>query len=136
MRYLSRALAQQGKEQAAEEWLLRACAEAPQLREPWLEASAFAAARQDWSGSLYFAQKALQIRTRGRSYIQEAESWGARPYDLAALAAYYLGQYALALRYGREAAELEPENERLHENLRFYEAAAGAEKGKEKQAQP
>ena len=125
MRYLSRAVSRLGKPQEAGEWLLRACAEAPWLREPWLEASMLAAARGAWSGSLFFAQKALTITARSRSYINEPESWGARPYDLAALAAYRLGLYGDALRYGRTAAELEPGDTRLRENLRFYEAAAG-----------
>ena len=123
MRYLSRAAAQLGKPREAGEWLLRACAEAPWLREPWLEASMLAAARGEWSGSLFFAQRALTITARSRSYINEPESWGARPYDLAALAAYRLGLYDDALRYGREAAALEPQEQRLQENLRFYEKA-------------
>ena len=59
-----------------------------------------AAARGEWSGSLFFAQRALTITARSRSYINEPESWGARPYDLAALAAYRLGLYDDALRYG------------------------------------
>ena len=84
-----------------------------------------AAKRGEWSGSLFFAQKALGITERGRSYINEPESWGARAYDLAALAAYYLGLYASALAYGRQALAQEPENTRLQENLRFYERAAG-----------
>ena len=125
MRFLSRAAEAQGKQGEAEQWLLRACGEAPWLREPWLEASMFAAKRGEWSGSLFFAQKALGITERGRSYINEPESWGARAYDLAALAAYYLGLYASALAYGRQALAQEPENTRLQENLGFYERAAG-----------
>ena len=58
------------------------------------------------------------------AYIYEPESWGARPYDLAALAAYYMGLYSTALSYGREALAQEPENGRLRKNLEFYEAAA------------
>ena len=49
MRFLARAAAQQGKRQDAEAWLLRACAEAPWLREPWLEAAMWAAEKKNWS---------------------------------------------------------------------------------------
>ena len=75
------------------------------------------------SGALYFVQKALTIRARSRSYLNEPDSWGAAPYDLAALAAYYLGAYALALKYGRQALTLAPDDARLLENLSFYERA-------------
>ena len=68
----------------------------------------------------------LNIRLGGTTVdlINEPESWGARPYDLAALAAYRLGLFALALEYGRQALEQEPDDARLRENLRFYESAA------------
>lgn len=123
MRYLARAALRQGREGDAERWLLRAAAEAPWLREPWLEASGLAAARGDWSGSLYFAERALAIRERGQTYINEAESWGPRPYDLAAVAAYYAGQRGKALVYGQEALRLAPEDPRLQKNLEYYRAA-------------
>ena len=124
MRFLSRAAEALGKPQEAEQWLLRACGEAPWLREPWLEASMLAAGRGAWSGSLFFAENALRITERGQSYINEPESWGARPYDLAALAAYRMGLFALAMEYGRQALEQEPDDARLRENLRFYACAA------------
>lgn len=124
MRFLSRAARQLGRPRDAESWLLRAAAEAPWLREPWLEAAQLAADREDWLGSLYFAERALAIRERGRSYINEAESWGAKPYDLAAIAAYYAGLYNRALDYGRQALALAPKDERLKSNLTYYESKA------------
>lgn len=123
MRFLARAAQNQGRTRDAERWLLRAIGEAPWLREPWLEASQFAAAREDWLGSLYFAERALRIKERGRTYINEAESWGAKPYDLAAVAAYYAGLYDKAFAYGREALALSPNNARLKTNLEYYEKA-------------
>lgn len=122
MRFLARAVLAQGRPAEAEQWLLRAIAEAPQLREPWLEASQLAADQKRWAGSLYFAQRALEITRRGQSYINEAESWGAKPYDLAAVAAYWLGDRSKALEYGRAALELAPEDARLRSNLVYYEA--------------
>lgn len=124
MRILAQACLAQERTAEAERWLLRACAEAPQLREPWLSAAGLALEQEKWSGALYFAERALKIPARSRSYLNEPESWGARPYDLAALAAYYMGLYATALSYGREALAREPENGRLRKNLEFYEAAA------------
>ena len=124
MRYLARAVLAQGRTIEAESWLFCAIAEAPHLREPWLEASAYEAARKRWSGSLFFAERALEIRERSQTYINEAESWGAKPYDLAAVAAYWLGDYEKALTYGRTACALAPEDARLQSNLVFYRQKA------------
>lgn len=125
MRFLARAVKNQGREEEAMRWLYRAIAEAPYLREPWIETAEFLFRKKDWAGSLYFSQKALEIKDRGHTYINEAESWGSKPYDIAAVSAYYLGLYDLALVYGEKAFELERENERLAENLLFYRSAVG-----------
>ena len=125
MRYLARAVNRQGRPKEAMGWLLQAIAQAPHLREPWLEAAAQALAEGEYAGCLYFASQALKIQDRGRTYITEPDSWGARPYDLAAVAAYYLGLYSQALEYGTKAAETEPQDARLQDNLRFYRRKAG-----------
>jgi hypothetical protein len=48
------------------------------------------------------------------------------PYDLAAIAAYNLKQYAAALQYGEKAVELSQNDERLVTNLVYYRAAAAS----------
>lgn len=126
MRLLAQACLAQGRTSEAEQWLLRACAEAPQLREPWLSAAGLALKQEKWSGALYFAERALEIPARSRSYLNEPESWGAGPYDLAAVAAYYMGLHETARKYGREALLQEPGNERLQKNMEFYAAAVEA----------
>lgn len=123
MRYLARAVKALGRGEEAFCWLLRACAEAPYLREPWVEAAQAALDNKCWSGALYFAQRALQITAQSQTYFNEPTAWGAAPYDLAALGAYYLGAYPLALRYGRLALDAAPNDARLRENLSFYEQA-------------
>lgn len=122
MRYISRAEENMGHLQESQQYLLRACAEAPWLREPWLDLAQFCYRREDYAGMLYACRHALAIETRPISYISEADSWGALPYDLAALACYYLGNREQAAAYGREALRLSPSDPRLRENQRFYEA--------------
>lgn len=81
-------------------------------------------------GEGYIAGKALEamvrqpeITAQSQTYFNEPTAWGAAPYDLAALGAYYLGAYPLALRYGRLALDAAPNDARLSENLSFYEQA-------------
>lgn len=124
MRFISRACRQLGREDESKQWILRAISEAPWLREPWLEACEIAYQEKDWLSVLYYARKALSITNRSQSYINEANSWGAKPWDLAALGAYNIGLYDLALEYGTQASVLEPNDERLLSNLSFYKSKA------------
>lgn len=124
MRYIARSYIAEGNVGEALSWFYRAVGEAPYLREPYIELAQLLLEQENFIGALYFSRCALAIKERGRSYINEAESWSSKPYDIAALASYYLGLYDKALTYGEKAASLEPENERLKENLKFYTEAA------------
>ena len=77
-----------------------------------------------WRGSIFdlYLQFLEQQAEKGKAVEVPENSFDV--YDLAALAAYYMGLYATALSYGREALAQEPENGRLQKNLEFYEAAA------------
>lgn len=122
MRNISRAMSAEGRHIEAFHWLLKAIAEAPHLREPWLEAAEFAGAQHDYIASLFFATEALKITQQNKGYINES-SWGERPYDLAAVASYHLGRYDDALEYGKKALEIAPDDPRLMSNLVFYKSA-------------
>lgn len=123
MRFIARASEQLGDPANALRWFLRAVAEAPHLREPYVEAALLLYRMEDWHGVLFMVQRALRIEKRPDSYICEAEAWGALPYDLASIAQYHLGEYAAATDLCRRALEYAPNDERLKENLRFFESA-------------
>ena len=74
--------------------------------------------REDWHGVLFAVRRALVITQRSGSYLTEPDSWGEAPYDLAAVALYYLGDYRHALAMGEEALKRSPMDARLRENLR------------------
>lgn len=120
MRYLSRCMLAQGREQEALSWLYRAAAEAPGLREGYVECAQFFYQRQNWPGVLLMCESALAVKERSPDYINEAFAWGALPWDLAALAAWNLGVRQKAADYGEKALSLEPWNARLAQNLSFY----------------
>lgn len=111
MRFLSRVTGER------EQWLLRACAEAPDRREPWVELARFYYDQKNWSGCLACCQRALTMTVKPLEYLCEADAWGATPLDLASIACWNLGMKEQSLEYSKQAWQVEPNNERLTENL-------------------
>jgi glycosyltransferase involved in cell wall biosynthesis len=105
-------------------WLLAAIKEDPSRREARVDLALHYYNEGYWYGCLKAAKEALAIRERPLDYITEAFAWGALPHDLAAIGAYRLGYYREAKYHGMEALKLSPYEDRLVDNLRFYEEAA------------
>lgn len=131
MRYLARAYAGKGMDAEARQWFHRGIAEAPHLRETFVDFAAYLAEQKEWDGAVWLAREALKRTDRPRSYICEGDAWNDLPYDLLALGYYYTGRYAEALEAGRTAAHLAPWKKRLTENLDFYQRAGNASSAKE-----
>ena len=127
MRYIAQALTALGRRGEAEGWYLRAIAQAPHLREPWLDLASLLYAREDWEGVLWCTGRALDIRERPRTYICEAAAWGALPHDLRALALFHTGSPRGALREAEAALALEPEDRRLQGNVELLRGMAEEE---------
>lgn len=123
MRYIARCYRRLGRDDLAAVWYHRAIAEAPHLREPYLDYAALLYDGQNWPGLVYFCSCALAITERSPSYITEAEAWGALPWDYLCVAWWQLGQRQLSLAAARQAVALEPENVRLKNNLAFLEGS-------------
>jgi tetratricopeptide (TPR) repeat protein len=117
MRFLARV-----EPENAESWLLKAAAEAPEHREAWVDLAEHYYNHFEWPGCLYASEKALAITEKPLIYFCEADAWGAKPYDLAALACFNMGIFAQAVEYGQKAVDLQ-DDERLVLNLRFYSKA-------------
>ena len=120
MRYLAQLQPDQ-----AERWLLKATAEAPHRREPWVDLAQHYHAQQQWALSFAAATKALSITDQPLEYLCEPDAWGSKPHDLAAIAAHWLGLSELALQHGSKAAAADPTNQRLTENLTHYRNGNG-----------
>jgi glycosyltransferase involved in cell wall biosynthesis len=118
MRYLAKC-----EPNNAETWLLRAAAEAPRFRENWVDLAQHYYARQDWLGCYHAAARALLIANKPMDYFCEAYAWNETPHDLLALSAYNIGLYDLALEHGNVAANKNPHDSRLADNLEWYKRA-------------
>ena len=119
MRYLAQCCRAKGDDAGAERWLLRACAEAPRLREPWMALAQFAYETEDWHAVIYAALKALTVAAPS-GYMSDAANYGARPHDLLSLAYYHTGDKKNALSHADKALAYEPDNERLQRNRAFF----------------
>ena len=121
MRYIAKAYLGKGNQQQAQDWYLRAIAEAPYLREPWMDLAELLYEQEEWDGVLYMTGRALSITHRPRTYICEAAPWGSLPHDLRCIAFYHTGRRQQALEEARKALALEPGNERLRGNVELLE---------------
>ena len=121
MRFIARAYLQKGERDEARGWYLRAVAEAPWLREGYVELAQLLYEEEAWDGVLYFTDCALQITTRPQTYICEDAPWGSLPHDLRCIAFYRAGRWESALESARLALEHEPQNERLAKNAAILE---------------
>lgn len=126
MRFVARCYRQLGRDDLAAVWLHRAIAEAPHLREPYLDFASLLFEQKDWYGLAFMANRALAIRERPRTYICEADAWGALPYDYLSLACAHIGQAEKAVEAVQHAIELAPQEERLRNNLEVFQKMAGA----------
>ncbi|MBQ6864650.1 MAG: glycosyl transferase family 2 [Clostridia bacterium] len=116
MRYIARSYKEKGDNDEALRWLLRACAEAPHLREPWLDLARHCADRKEHMACAAAAERCLQITQRPDTYISEAAAWGSLPWDLYSVALWHTGQTEKALEAVRKAEALAPTDKRIRAN--------------------
>lgn len=112
MRYLAKI-----ETHEAETWLLRAAAEAPEFRDPWVELAFHYYSKQQWENCLSSAKRALAIKEKPLVYLNDASAWGSLPHDLASISSWNLGMKNEAIAHIRECLVLEPNNERFQTNL-------------------
>lgn len=121
-RLLGKSYEQLGQSEEALTYYDLACKEAPSTREPWVEKALCHYTRKEWQQCLDCAQQALTIKDKQAVYTMDPSVWGAKPHDLVAISAYHLGDKQTAIEHGTIAVELEPQDNRLQNNLKFYMA--------------
>lgn len=115
MRYLAKC-----EPENRELWLIKAHLESPERREAMVELAQHFYSQESWASCLHYAKKALAISEKPLDYLCEDFAWGYLPWDLAAISSYYEGDISSSKTYGEEALRLDPTNERLKGNLKFY----------------
>lgn len=123
MRYIARCCTALGDWRSAAHWLERAADEAPGQREAAYELAMLYYTRGEWAYCRYWAMRTLAVERLDLNYMTDPAAWGAEPYDLAAIAAWHLGQLDEAFDNAKRAAELAPGDERLAGNLEIIREA-------------
>lgn len=117
MRFIAKCYQDKKDDKQARQWLFRAIAECPHVREPYLQMAKLGYLENNWPLVYLMTQKGLDITKKSGSYLHEPASWGYSFYDLGAICCYRLGLFEQSHEYARKACEMEPHNERLKNNL-------------------
>jgi glycosyltransferase involved in cell wall biosynthesis len=104
----------------ARHYLAEAVSITKERREARVELAQLGYNEKDWELCYNQATQAIAIENKPLDYLCEEFAWGWLPYDLAAISAYYLDKKEEAIRYGELALNLDPDNDRLKNNLVFY----------------
>lgn len=117
MRYLAKCLPNE-----TETWLLRATAEDPNRREPWVDLATYYYNCGQWEECYASASRALRITERALDYLSESEAWGPLPHDLASIALWNMRRPHEALEQGQIAVSKSPTDERLINNVKLIQS--------------
>jgi tetratricopeptide (TPR) repeat protein len=117
---MRRCYSELGNALEAEKAFQMAASEAPETREPWCELALLCYSHARWEECFAYAMRALRITNRENVYTCDPSVWGAKIHDLVAVSAWHLKLRDIALQHGTIAFELEPDNQRLKNNLFWY----------------
>ncbi len=120
MRYIAKCHEAQNNKQQAFIWHLKACAEAPYLREPWMGTAEFLYRLKDWHGVISFTEKALMIHNQSNNYITDSACYAERPFDLLSIAYYHTGNTEKAKENAQKALSYVPDDKRIKNNLELF----------------
>ncbi len=123
MRFIARSYRHLKRYDEAKMWLEKAIQEAPYLRDPYMEMALLYYELDDYQEVVTYVTKALQILNHPKSYINEPFSYNETPYDLLAVSYFYLGDYDRSYQNAMIAVSMNPEDERLKNNLKLIEQA-------------
>lgn len=121
MRFISRCYINLNRYNEAEMWLLKAISEAPYLRDPYIEMANLKYLLNDWNDVIKYCNDALKIDYNPMSYINERFSYDETVYDLLSIAYYNIGDNLNASLNAKKALEINPNNDRIRNNLEFFE---------------
>lgn len=105
-------------------WYKLAIQEAPYLREPYFDLGYLYYQEKDYINSEYYLKKALRIKDKSLTYINEEKAWNETIYDILSLSCFFNKKYKESLRYIKKALKLNNQDERLKQNYLYIKKYA------------
>ena len=119
MRLLGKSYAALGRSEEAIEWYVKSTEEAPHRKEPWLDLATFCYNNSLWDKCFEASVRCIETPP-STQWPVDSEVNGPHAFDMAAIAAYHLGNRTLAVKYGAVALEMSPNDTRLAKNMKWY----------------
>ena len=116
MRFIGRCYKSLGRYDEAKLWYEKAIQEAPYLRDPYVEKAILYYEVKDYFNMIKYCNKALRIKEKKDTYINEVFSWDYTIYDLLAIGYFEIEDFEKALYYSKLALEMDKDNKRLQDN--------------------
>jgi len=121
MRFIARSYNAKGEQEEAKKWYEKAILEAPYLREAYIELAYLYYEEGNFSEAYNYLRKALEIKQKSNSYINEEFAWNSFVYDLLSICAFNLEKYDEAVDNVKKALNMDKNNLRLKINLEEME---------------
>lgn len=121
MRWIAKSYLMLKRTDKAYKWYYKAIAEAPHMRDPYIEFAKMCYLTGDWPMTLFLAEEALKIREKSQTYINMGYSWDHTPDDLCSIAAYNMNLFNRSFHHAKSALSYDSNNERIKKNLRIIE---------------
>ena len=116
MRFIARCYKELNRPEEARMWLKKACKEAPNLRDSYIELAFLEYNEGNYKEVYDACKKAIKIKLNERYYINEVFTFDETAYDLLSVSAFYLKKYKESLRYVNKALKINKDNERIKTN--------------------
>ena len=123
MRFIARSYKNLNRYEEAKMWLDKAIAEAPYLRDPYVERMLLEYYLKNWDAVIKYGNLALSIKNHPKTYINETFSFDETIDDIMSIAYFNLNDFDNCLLSIKKALEINPNNERIKENKKIIEQA-------------
>jgi len=121
MRFIARSYNANNDKKNAKEWYIKAISEAPYLREGYIELAYLLYEEKNYKDAYHYLRKALEIKEKSNSYINEEFAWNGFIYDILSICTFNLGYYEEAVENVKKALDYDKNNLRLKINLEEME---------------
>lgn len=110
-----------GNYKNAEEWFNKGISDDPYYKEIIVEYGKYLYIKNDWELLYSYMIKAIRLNTIHNGFTYDINAWGYLPYDLLSLACYHLNLKDKSIEYCKKAIELNPYDNRLQNNLKYFQ---------------